>query len=128
MPELADRACLTEDLFNARVKAQHSVPASEAALREQNEELHRKLDDMRTGRDEYKQAAGALARILNVLTTENDKLRRRASRARVHRATTTHPVTASAGCWLNPHAAALTSPAESSVYRRSHSAIKPSRT
>jgi hypothetical protein len=71
-----------KDLFNARVKAQHSVPASETALREQNTELLRKLDDMRAERDEYKQAADALARVLNVLTTENDELRRRASRAR----------------------------------------------
>jgi uncharacterized coiled-coil DUF342 family protein len=69
-------------MFNARVKAQHSVPASETALREQNAELCRKLDDMRAERDEYKQAADALARALNVLTTENDELRRRASRAR----------------------------------------------
>jgi hypothetical protein len=71
-----------KDLFNARVKAQHSVPASEAALRGQNEELRRKLDDMRAERDEYKQAADALARALNVLTTENDELPRRASRPR----------------------------------------------
>ena len=33
-----------------------------AALREENAELHRKLDDMRAERDEYKQAANALAR------------------------------------------------------------------
>jgi chromosome segregation ATPase len=71
-----------KDLFNARVKAQHSVPASETALREQNQELRRRLDDMRGERDEYKQAADALARALNVLTTENDELRRRASRSR----------------------------------------------
>jgi phage-related minor tail protein len=71
-----------KDLFNARVKAQHSVPASETALREQNDELRRKLDDLRAERDEYKQAADALARALNVLTAENDELRRRASRAR----------------------------------------------
>jgi hypothetical protein len=37
---------------------------------------------MRAERDEYKQAADALARALNVLTTENEELRRRASRAR----------------------------------------------
>jgi len=37
---------------------------------------------MRAERDEYKQAADALARALNVLTAENDELRRRASRAR----------------------------------------------
>jgi chromosome segregation ATPase len=71
-----------KDLFNARVKAQHSVPASEAALREQNAELRRRLDNMRAERDEYKQAADALARALNVVTTENDGLRRRANRAR----------------------------------------------
>lgn len=71
-----------KDLFNARVKAQHSVPAAEAALRGQNDELRRKLDDMRAERDEYKQAADALARALNVLTAENDELRRRANRAR----------------------------------------------
>jgi chromosome segregation ATPase len=71
-----------KDLFNARVKAQHSVPASETALRDQNEELRRKLEDMRAERDEYKQAADALARALNVLNTENDELRRRPSRPR----------------------------------------------
>ena len=69
-----------KDLFNARVKAQHAVPASETALREQIADLRRKLDDMRAERDEYKQAADALARALNVLTIENDELRRKANR------------------------------------------------
>jgi len=68
-----------KDRFYAHVKAQDSVPASETALLEQNAELRRKLDDMRAERDEYKQAADALARALNVLTIENDELRRRAS-------------------------------------------------
>lgn len=70
-----------KDRFYARVKARDSVPASETALREQNAELRRKLDDMRAERDEYKQAADALARALNVLTIENDELRRKANRA-----------------------------------------------
>jgi hypothetical protein len=70
-----------KDRFYARAKAQDSVPASETALREQNTELRRKLDDMRAERDEYKQAADALARALNVLTIENDELRRKANRA-----------------------------------------------
>jgi hypothetical protein len=48
----------------------------------QGEHPLRRLDDMRAERDEYKQAADALARALNVLTIENDELRRRASRAR----------------------------------------------
>jgi chromosome segregation ATPase len=69
-----------KDRFYARVKAQQSVPASEVALREQNAELRRKLDDMRAERDEYKQAADALARALNVLTAENDKLCRQIGR------------------------------------------------
>lgn len=69
-----------KDLFYARIKAQHAVPASEAALREQNGELRRRLDDMRAERDEYKQAADALARALNLLTAENDKLRSQISR------------------------------------------------
>jgi chromosome segregation ATPase len=69
-----------KDRFYARVKAQHAVPASEIRLREQNDELRRKLDDMRAERDEYKQAADALARALNVLTAENDKLRGQISR------------------------------------------------
>jgi chromosome segregation ATPase len=69
-----------KDRFNARVKAQHAIPASETALREQNDHLRRKLDGMRAERDEYKQAADALARALNLLTMENDKLRSQISR------------------------------------------------
>jgi hypothetical protein len=44
------------------------------------EHLRRKLDDMRGERDEYKQAAQALARALNVLTIENDTFRIQAGR------------------------------------------------
>lgn len=69
-----------KDRFNARVKAQDSIPASETALRQQNNELRRKLDGIRAERDEYKQAADALARALNLLTMENDKLRSQISR------------------------------------------------
>ena len=57
-----------KDRFYARVKAQDSAPASETALREQNAQLRRKLDDVRAERDEYKQAADALARALNLLS------------------------------------------------------------
>jgi hypothetical protein len=69
-----------KDRFYARVKAQDSVPATETALREQNAELLRKLKEVRAERDEYKQASDALARALNVLTVENDELRRKADR------------------------------------------------
>jgi hypothetical protein len=50
-----------KDRFYARARAQDSVPASEAALREQIADLRSKLDDMRGERDEYKYAAQALA-------------------------------------------------------------------
>ncbi len=71
-----------KDLFYARVNAQHAIPACETAFREQNAGLRRKLDELRAERDEYKQAADALARALNLLTLENDSLRREASRRR----------------------------------------------
>jgi hypothetical protein len=45
-------------------------------------DLRRKLDDMRCERDEYKQAAQALVRALNVLAAENDTHRSQASRLR----------------------------------------------
>ena len=69
-----------KDRFYARARAQDSVPASETALREQIADLRRKLDDLRGERDEYKQAAQALARALNVLTIENDTFRGQAGR------------------------------------------------
>ena len=69
-----------KDRFYARVKAQNAVPASETALREQIIDLRRKVAGMRAERDEYKQAADALARALNVLTAENDALRCQVSR------------------------------------------------
>ncbi len=71
-----------KDRFYARANAQVSVPASETALREQITDLRRKLEDMRGERDEYKQAAQALARALNILTIENDTLRAQAARLR----------------------------------------------
>jgi hypothetical protein len=56
--------------------------------------LRRKLDATRAERDEYKQATDALARALNVLTIENDELRRKTSRTgQPQGARTAHPVT-----------------------------------
>jgi chromosome segregation ATPase len=64
------------DRFYAGVKAHNGIPTNQAALHEQNAELRRRLDHMRSERDDYKQAADALARALNILTIENDTLRR----------------------------------------------------
>jgi hypothetical protein len=71
------------DRFYARVKAHNGITAGQAALHEQNAELRQRLDQIRAERDEYKQvAADALARALNVLTVENDALRRQVGRLR----------------------------------------------
>jgi hypothetical protein len=59
---LSHRHTDLKDRFNARVKARYAIPASETALREQNDQLRCKLDDMCAERDEYKHAADALAR------------------------------------------------------------------
>ena len=78
---------------------------------------------MRAERDEHKQAADALVRVLNVLTTEDDEMRRRANRAREFTGPRPHAqLGAGANCWRNPDADGLTSAAESSVHRCSHSA------
>lgn len=68
-----------EDRFYAR-QGPGLHPRQRGRAREQNAEPRRKLDDMRVERDEYKQAADALARALNILTIENDELRRMAAR------------------------------------------------
>jgi chromosome segregation ATPase len=75
-----------KDRFYARVRAQDSVPASETALRGEIADLRRKLEDLRCERHEYKQAADALARALNVLTEENDALRCQITRQRLEKA------------------------------------------
>jgi chromosome segregation ATPase len=69
-----------KDRFYARAQAQDSIPASETALQEQITDLRRKLDDVRGERDEYRLAAQALARALNVLMIENETLRGQANR------------------------------------------------
>lgn len=57
-------------------------PLQPGPLRGQNTGLRRKLDGMRAERDEYKRAADALARALNLLTIENGTLRRQIDRMR----------------------------------------------
>jgi hypothetical protein len=64
------------------VKAHNGITASQAALHAQNAELRRRLDNMRSERDEYEQAADALARTLNLMTIENETFRRQVSHLR----------------------------------------------
>jgi len=67
------------DRLYARVRAHEGVAGNQIAALEQVERLRAVLDKMRAERDEYKRAADALARALNLPTIENDTLRRRPS-------------------------------------------------
>lgn len=68
------------DRFYARVKARTQPPAQRTADTDAQGELRRQLGVVRAERDSYRNAADALARALNVLTIENDALRRRLAR------------------------------------------------
>ena len=118
-----------KDLFNARVRAQDSVPARETVLHEQNAGATPQA--RRHARRTRRVQAGrrrARPRPQRPDHGERGTTPPGQPGARIHRAATARLVTAPAGCWPNPDSDGLTSPAESSVHRRSHSAIKPSRT
>ncbi len=65
-----------KDEFYARVKAQGSVPASEQELRDELKVTRQKLAEAREENRQLKASVEAFARIVNVLTTENDRLTR----------------------------------------------------
>jgi len=68
-----------KDEFYARVKAQGSIPASEQELRDELKAAQRKLAEAREENRQLKASVEAFARIVNVLTVENDRLTRRQS-------------------------------------------------
>jgi ABC-type transport system involved in cytochrome bd biosynthesis fused ATPase/permease subunit len=63
-----------KDEFYARVKAQDHVPASEQELREELKATQQKLAEAREQNRQLKASVEAFARIVNVLTVENDRL------------------------------------------------------
>lgn len=66
-----------KDEFYARVRAQGHVPASEQELRDELKTTQQKLAEAREETRQLKKSVEAFARIVNVLTAENDRLTRR---------------------------------------------------
>lgn len=71
-----------KDLFYAEVKAREGVPDSELKLREEIAVLTARVEALRDERDDYRTANEVFARVINVLTVENDNLRREISKSR----------------------------------------------
>lgn len=63
-----------KDEFYARVRAQGRVPASEQELRNELKATQEKLAEVREENRQLKASVDAFARIVNVLTVENDQL------------------------------------------------------
>lgn len=68
-----------KDEFYARVRAQGHVPASEVKLREQLADTAERLEAATAGVDKLSATVERMARVINVLTIENDALRSQAS-------------------------------------------------
>ncbi|SIJ05608.1 Uncharacterised protein [Mycobacteroides abscessus subsp. bolletii] len=73
-----------KDEFYARVRAQGRTPASELAIRQQVAELQTKLDKARAELKELCAANETYARIVNVLTVENEQLKQAVSQRIPH--------------------------------------------
>jgi hypothetical protein len=73
-----------KDAFNARKKAQNSMPENEVSLRERIAELEEVNDALRGERDNWKAAAETFVRSIQVLQLERDRLVKQRS-ATVHR-------------------------------------------
>jgi hypothetical protein len=65
-----------KDEFYARVRARGHVPASEQELRDELKTTQQKLAEAREENRQLKASVEAFARIVNVLTAENDRLAR----------------------------------------------------
>ncbi|BBZ15296.1 hypothetical protein [Mycobacterium branderi] len=63
-----------KDEFYARVRAQNRIPENEKRLRDQLKATQRRLSDLNEHSQQQQQTIEALARIVNVLTVENEKL------------------------------------------------------
>ena len=68
-----------KDEFYARVRAQGHVPASEQELRDELKTTKQKLAEAREENRQLKASVEAFARIVNILTAENDRLTRQQS-------------------------------------------------
>jgi hypothetical protein len=77
-----------KELFYAEVKARNGIPANEVKLREQITALKTRIESLRQERDDYRAATEAFARAINVLTAENDNLRKELDKRQSSRVTT----------------------------------------
>jgi hypothetical protein len=73
-----------KDGFYARIRAQRHSPASELAIRQEVEELKKKLDQAREKLKVLQAANETYARVVNVLTTENEQLKQTANQNLPH--------------------------------------------
>jgi chromosome segregation ATPase len=65
-----------KDLLNAERRARDDVPDSDLRLRDEITALTKKIKALKEERDQYRTASETFARAINVLTIENDNLRR----------------------------------------------------
>jgi site-specific recombinase XerD len=73
------------------------VSEREITLREQTNDLTRRLNEVREERDNYRATTEVFARAMNVLTRENADLRKRLDKARSSNVTPIRPESASSG-------------------------------
>jgi septal ring factor EnvC (AmiA/AmiB activator) len=81
---------LKEELY-ARVRAQNRIPDSEKRLRDELETTQRRLADLLQQSRQQQQTIEALARIVNVLTVENDQLTTQLSHQRARKLVALQP-------------------------------------
>jgi septal ring factor EnvC (AmiA/AmiB activator) len=81
---------LKEELY-ARVRAQNRIPDSEKRLRDELETTQRHLADLLQQSRQQQQTIEALARIVNVLTVENDQLTTQLSHQRARKLVALQP-------------------------------------
>lgn len=73
-----------KDEFYARIRAQGHTPASELAIRQEVADLKKKLDQAREELKELRAVNETYARVVNVLTIENQQLKEAVSKRIPH--------------------------------------------
>jgi chromosome segregation ATPase len=71
-----------KDQFYAERRSRNGVPDNEIKLRDEVAALKDKIKSLREERDDYRAASETFARAVNVLTVENDNLRKEIDKGR----------------------------------------------
>jgi uncharacterized coiled-coil protein SlyX len=77
--------------FYARIRAQNRIPDSEKRLRDELEATQRRLADLHQQSRQQQQTIEALARIVNMVTVENDQLTTQLSHQRARKLAALQP-------------------------------------